>query len=151
MANIKRFKIKGLKNKDSFADASKIVLRQKLKVVFEEIELYEKDDSPKNLHDLRIAVRRFRFNLEIFYGCIKPKLFAGIYESVEELQDIIGELRDLDVLEEKIRNVEKEIGNKVSDNFYQKISNERTLLKDKVKKELAEFYFNDHLKKLLLK
>ena len=151
MTKHKRFKIRGLKNKDSFSDASKIVLRQKLKIVFEEIELYEKDDSPENLHDLRIALRRFRFNLEIFYGCIKPKLFTGIYESVEKLQDVIGELRDLDVLEEKVHNVEIEIGGTVPDHFYKKISNEKIVLKDKVKHELAEFYFSGYLKKFLAK
>ena len=145
MKSDNKFKISGLKKKVSFSDASEIVLQSKLKIVFEEIDAYLKNDSVVNLHKLRIALRRFRYNLEIFYNCIKPKLFKSIYESVEDLQDIIGELRDLDVLKEKLKIVETDLGISVPPQLFEKILNEQLELR------LAEFLFNDNLKKCFFK
>ena len=151
MARDKKFKIAGLKSKESFSDAAKLILKHKLKIIFNEISGYQENNSPENLHSLRIALRRFRYNLEIFYSCIKPKLFNRVYDYVQNTQDIIGELRDLDVLIEKIRNLENEIGINVPESFVENISKERSRLRTIIQMELTAFKINEDLKKLLIK
>jgi len=151
MAYNKKFKIKGLKEKDSFSDASGIILRQKLKSVFSEIAKYNSDDSPDNLHSLRIASRRFRYNLEIFYDCLKPGLFKYIYEKVKNMQDTMGELRDLHVFEDKISKMQADIGQETSFYFLNKFSEEQKVINKKIQEELSKFISDDQIKKLLIK
>jgi CHAD domain-containing protein len=49
-------------------------------------------------HELRKAVKRFRYILEIF----APKRYRKIKTSVKEVQDALGELNDLDVLHDEL-------------------------------------------------
>jgi CHAD domain-containing protein len=47
-----------------------------------------------SFHDLRIALKRFRYTLENFL----PRLHESWSEDLKELQDLLGEVHDLDVL-----------------------------------------------------
>jgi CHAD domain-containing protein len=49
-------------------------------------------------HELRKAVKRFRYTLEIF----APKRYRAIRSSVKKVQDALGELNDLDVLHDEL-------------------------------------------------
>ena len=145
-----KFNIRGLKNKRSFTGASKVILDHKIKIVFKQIIKYKKDDSAENLHTLRIAIRRFRYVMEIFYGCIKPKLFKNVYDTVTKLQDMLGEVRDYDILEGKVHQTEIETGNKIPDSFYEKINNERARIKSILMNEITNFITDKNIKKLRL-
>lgn len=134
----------------NYCETAKIVLSAKLKDVFECINKYFIDDSTENLHILRIAVRRFRYVMEIFYSCYDSKLFKKVYRYSKELQDLIGEGRDLDVLEIKVSGIEKEIRVKIPKYFYKKIENDKITVNQKIKLELIKFMNNKNVNKFIL-
>ena len=61
--------------------------------------------NAENLHETRIAIRRLRYNMEIFISCFNKAKFIAFYQLVEQLQDMTGTKRDLDVLQENIKNI----------------------------------------------
>ncbi len=133
-----------------FCKAGKLVLKEKLKSLFQLIEKYLEDDNVRNLHKMRIAVRRFRYGLEIFAPCYKPKFFNYVYYKVKFLQDLVGEGRDLDVLKEKIDKVAEENEIEIPGKFYEQIKNEKLKVTETIKEELLKFkddkYGNKFLK-----
>jgi len=53
--------------------------------------------ATRELHDLRIAAKRFRYTLEIF-AAILPPACKGALAEVEQIQEELGSLHDSDVL-----------------------------------------------------
>ena len=101
-------KIKGLSKKLPLKDAAKTVLNSRLNSLEESINIYLKELTVENLHKVRIAVRRVRYNLEIFECCFDKKKYSLFYKKVERLQDTSGNRRDLDVLLHNIKMLETE-------------------------------------------
>ncbi len=54
--------------------------------------------SAEALHDVRIAVKRFRYCLE----SLLPSLHGGVSKVLKKLQDVLGEIHDLDVLVDRV-------------------------------------------------
>ena len=151
MTSRKKLNIKGIKKDLYFSDAGHIILSEKLKEVFRLINIFFKDDKPENLHELRIAIRRFRYVMEIFYNCYSYKLFKNVYQQAKSMQDLIGEGRDLDVLEIKIRNISKEYKTEIPKNFYAKIAAEKIGIRQIIKLELIKFMEDKNVNKFILK
>lgn len=139
MSLSKKFKIRNLKKKTKFQNAAQVVLDYKLERTFKEIDKFLKNDSVKNLHSLRIAFRRFRYSMEIFCGCYEEKFFNNVYRHSQKLQDMLGEARDLDVWEMKLRSSQKESNNKIPEAFYESIEKEKIQLRRDIKMELIKF------------
>lgn len=55
-------------------------------------------ESPRPWHDLRIAIKRFRYTLEL----LVPSLHARWIDSLKRVQDVLGDVHDLDMLRDKI-------------------------------------------------
>lgn len=149
MANVKWI-IEGLDIETDYRTAAKVILSAKLQDVFDLINQYFADDSTENLHILRIAVRRFRYVMEIFYPCFDSALFKKVYKNAKDLQDLIGEGRDLDVLGIKVAGIEKEINTKIPRSFYKRIRDEKATVNQKIKLELIRFMNNKNVKKFLI-
>lgn len=150
MGTKNKFAVKGLHERLSFCKSGKIILSEKLKVVFSLIEVLLKDDGEENIHALRIALRRFRYVLEIFSICYDKKLFNIVNKKVKFLQDIIGECRDLDVLTPKVKHISEITKARIPKYFYKKIDEEKVKSRQIVKLELIKFiddkYVNSFIK-----
>lgn len=144
----KKFRIDGLDTKLRYKSAARIILKSKLRTIHDQIDNYLKDDSTENLHAMRIAFRRLRYVMEIFSECYEPKLFNKVYNKVKKLQDLIGEGRDLDVLEMKIRNVEQEVHKKMPKYFYHKIEEEKKQIRYAIKMEMINFIVNKDVNRI---
>ncbi len=142
----KKWKIKGLDEKTPLLGASKLILRKRLNNVNVTIKKYFADDSAENLHQVRIALRRFRYNLEVFFSCYEKKKILPFYIVVEHLQDITGGLRDLDVLLININEYIKPEGVNKYNELKEKIELRRTELYDNLKLSLMEFLHSKSLK-----
>ncbi|MBA4406324.1 hypothetical protein C0389_03525 [bacterium] len=139
MSPSKNFLINGVGRKTKFQSAAKIILDQKLERVLKEIEKFTKNDSIKNLHSLRIAFRKFRYLLETFSGCFGQKLFNHVNRRVQKNQDLLGESRDLDVFELKLKNYQKELDLVVPESIFSRIDEEKILQRQVIKTELSKF------------
>jgi len=102
----KKHRIKKVENKDRFDFSAVIIMNSKLRIVKKQIKKYFNDDSVENLHTMRIAIRRMRYSMELFHNCFEKKLYNNVYKHLRKLQDVVGELRDIDVFEEKIHSID---------------------------------------------
>ncbi|MHB1687544.1 MAG: CHAD domain-containing protein [Ignavibacteriaceae bacterium] len=146
MTKKKKWKIKGLKNDTSLLEVARIVLKQRLNSVISSIKKYFAVNSPENLHEVRIALRRLRYNLEIFISCFDDKNILIFYKAVENLQDVTGTLRDLDVLSGNIdSNISPDEREKII-LLKEKIELQRKELFEGLKLSLMEFLHSKNLK-----
>lgn len=145
----KKFKIPNLSINGKFSSSSKIILKEKLRIIHKEIDRYFKNDSSKNLHSMRIAFRRFRYVLEIYSGCYESNLFNKMLSRIKYMQDLIGKGRDLDVLESKVKDTEKLIKKKIPKYFYRQIDKEKVETKQTIKMELINFIIDKEINKLI--
>ena len=108
MSKSKKWEIGALRNNQSVCEAAKIILKTRLDHLLKISESYFIERSVESLHQVRIALRRVRYNMELFILCFDRKLFLRFYKRIESLQDISGSVRDLDVLKENLSSLFKE-------------------------------------------
>lgn len=108
MSKSKKWEIGALRNNQSICEAAKIILKTRLDHLLKISESYFIERSVESLHQVRIALRRVRYNMELFILCFDRKLFLRFYRRIESLQDISGSVRDLDVLKENLSLLFKE-------------------------------------------
>lgn len=140
-----KWRIKGPVATTSFSEASKLVLIKRIKVLVKAVRKYFNDESAENLHEIRIAIRRLRYTLEVFYSCFEKNIFTSFYDQIEFLQDLSGEVRDLDVLKETALSLAGEKV-KISIVFLNKLSVKRTELNEKLRLELMKFIHGSEIK-----
>ena len=141
-----KWEIKGLSNELPFGDSAKIILTNRLSNLLNSIDIFFKDDNEENLHDIRIALRRLRYNMELFTICFDRKKFSSFYKIIERLQDQSGLLRDLDVLKVNINSLTTNEKLKVSGKIFKKIEEKRSEIKAALKLELMKFTHSKALK-----
>ncbi len=140
MKEIKRkWLIKNLRQDESFKKAAKKIVDRKLCDLLSIISIYRENPSEETLHDLRISIRRLRYILEIFYESFNLELFISLYSSLENLQDVIGEVRDLDVMLEKLKLLQEKYRIIIPTEFITNLKNDRDLLTIKVDTTLSDF------------
>ena len=152
MKEIKRkWLIKNLRQDESFKKAAKKIVDRKLCDLLSIISIYRENPSEETLHDLRISIRRLRYILEIFYESFNLELFISLYSSLENLQDVIGEVRDLDVMLEKLKLLQEKYRIIIPTEFITNLKNDRDLLTIKVDTTLSDFlnfeFLNNFIKK----
>ena len=134
----KKWEIEGLDIHKSFCDSAKIILSQRVVYLLSETDHFFKGETPENLHKVRIALRRVRYNMELFKICFDKKKFLIFYKRVQFLQDISGNIRDLDVLNQNIFDIKKE-KTSVTKALLKKAGEKKENLKDNFKLELMKF------------
>jgi CHAD domain-containing protein len=73
-------------------------------------------EKPKPWHALRIGLKRFRYTVE----CLLPEHYAAWSDNLKRLQDMLGEIHDLDVLSDVVKKSDF-LETEDSLNFWQKI------------------------------
>ncbi|HSD62615.1 MAG TPA: CHAD domain-containing protein [Ignavibacteriaceae bacterium] len=101
--NKKKWQIDDLTDELQFNLAAKLILKNRLGAVQEDIKEYFINDSVERLHRLRISLRRLRYSMELFVSCFEKKKFMILYKRVEALQDLSGKVRDFDVMKENMK------------------------------------------------
>src|SRR5882672_7453359 len=100
----KPISIAGLKRRLPVARAASGVLRAILLDLLERVP-HARGDSKKWIHDLRVAVKRFREAFRLFRPVLRKKTFRKHREWIEGLNDALGEVRDRDVALGRLRKL----------------------------------------------
>ena len=74
-----KWKIKGIVGKLSFGKTALIILDDRITNLIKSIKKFLKNDSAENLHNVRISIRRLRYNMELFYTLFEKKKFLRLY------------------------------------------------------------------------
>ncbi len=93
----KPIRIAGLSRRTPIARAASKILRTVLLDLLEKVPDARSGDSRKGIHDLRVAVKRFREAFRLFRPVLRKKTFRRHREWIEDLNDALGEVRDRDV------------------------------------------------------
>src|SRR5215831_5347639 len=102
----KPIRIVGLKRNTPIARAAARVLRGVLLDLLEKMPDGRRDDpSKRGIHDLRVAVKRFREAFRLFRPVLRKKTFRTHREWIEGLNDALGEVRDRDVALSRLRKL----------------------------------------------
>src|SRR5258705_2214331 len=101
----KPIQIAGLTRRTPVARAASSVLRAVLLDLLEKVPEARSADSKKGIHDLRVAVKRFREALRLFRPILRKKTFRRHREWIEELNDALGDVRDRDVALAQLRKL----------------------------------------------
>jgi len=102
---VKPVRITGLKRRTPISRASSKVLREILLDLLERMPGARGDPQKKAIHDLRVAVKRFREAFRLFRPVMKKKPFRRHREWIEDLNDALGEVRDRDVALSRLRKL----------------------------------------------
>ena len=106
----KPIRIAGLLRRMPVARAASKVLREVLVDLLEKIPEARNGDSKKAIHDLRVAVKRFREAFRLFRPVLRKKTFRKHREWIEDLNDALGEVRDRDVALGRLRKLAGGLG-----------------------------------------
>jgi CHAD domain-containing protein len=147
----KRYLIKGLKKSAVLQDASKIILDEKLKNVFILVDKFLGDDSEVNLHQLRIALRRFRYMLESYYLCIDDILFTTVLKKTKKILDSLGEGRDQDVLSAKLLSSFSGNNSRYLKDIFNVLNFKHEETRQNIKLELIKFICDKNVNKFFRK
>src|SRR6267142_6176951 len=101
----KPIQIAGLLRRTPVARAASSVLQAVLLDLLERVPEARSDDSKKEIHDLRVGVKRFREAFRLFRPVLRKKTFRRHREWIEDLNDALGEVRDRDVALSRMRKL----------------------------------------------
>lgn len=147
---MKKTKIKRLPQNEIICESAKIILKDKIKRVNTSVKDFLKDDSVENLHQIRIAIRRLRYNMEIFKKCFEKKKFLVFYNLIELLQDSTGNKRDFDVLAKNIIQLTVENDISLDSRLISLIEEKKTILNENLKVEFKKYLKGKELKDFII-
>ena len=146
MPKNRKWEIIGLSADKSLKISARLTLQQRLQSVTLSIKFFFEEETPENLHEIRIALRRLRYNMEIFISCFDKNKFIAFYQIIEHLQDMTGTKRDLDILAENIRNIDNGNIYSKTNSFLKRIEMKNNWFKDSLTLELMKFTHSKELK-----
>lgn len=137
----KKFKwqIKELKYSKQLKKYADIILQNRVKFLIDKVNNYFEDKSAENLHQLRIALRRVRYPMEVFFVCYNRKIFIKFYNKIQKLQDLSGAARDIDIVIEKINSSSECANNLELKSFILQLSSNKEVLQKIFDEELNKF------------
>ena len=94
----KAWKVKGIQPQSSFCWNAQVILAVKIQEVYSWVESIRNPDNIKELHNLRISIKRLRYSMEFFalnYG----EEFQDFLKVLADLQEQLGDIHDCDVVE----------------------------------------------------
>lgn len=145
----RKWEIEKLKVTKQFKKSADLILRNRIESLLSYTDKYFKNLSVENLHDVRIALRRVRYSMELFIICYDKKIFIKFYNKVQILQDLSGNVRDVDISLENINYLVTDNHIKIDNDIILKANEKKILLEEKFKLELMKFTLSKILKDFL--
>ena len=145
----RKWEIEKLKESKQLKRSANLILKNRIESLLFYTDKYFKNQSVENLHDVRIALRRVRYSMELFIVCYDKKVFLKFYNRVQSLQDLSGAVRDVDITTENINSLIAENQIKIELGFLNKTSEKKNQLEEKFKLELMKFTLNKTYKDFL--
>ena len=146
MSKTKPWEISKLSIKQNLTPSAKIILRQRLENFLSSINLYLSEINPENLHQVRISLRRLRYPMEVFLKYFDRKKYLSFYKIVSSLQDLSGEVRDLDILKQNLNIYCNKDKSKTEEINFSKIDIKKEQFQSNLKLELMKFIHGKELK-----
>lgn len=103
-------RIAGLTRRTPVARAAAKVLEPLFVDLLQRIPDARRGDAEKGIHDVRVAVKRFREAFRLFRPVFGKKTFRRHREWIEALNDALGEVRDRDVALERLAKLTSLVG-----------------------------------------
>lgn len=144
-----KWEIEKLKDSKQFKKSANIILRNRIESLLDFTDNYFQDFSVENLHDVRIALRRVRYSMELFIVCYDKKIFSKFYNKVQLLQDISGSVRDVDISLVNINSLVVEKSINIEQDIISKAKEKKISLEEIFKLELMKFTLSKVLKDFL--
>jgi len=148
----RKWEIEKLKDSKQFKKSANLILSNRIESLLSSTDKYFKDLSVENLHDVRIALRRVRYSMELFIICYDRKIFIKFYNKVQLLQDLSGSVRDVDISLENINSLVIDNQIKIDNEIIAKAKEKKITLEENFKLELMKFtlgkVLKDYLKQL---
>lgn len=145
----RKWEIDKLKNTKQFKKSANLILQDRIESLLTFTKKYFNDLSVENLHDVRIALRRVRYSMELFIVCYDKKIFIKFYNKVQLLQDLSGNVRDVDISIENINSLVNDNNIKIDNAIILKAKEKKILLEEKFRLELMKFTLSKVLKDFL--
>jgi CHAD domain-containing protein len=145
----RKWEIEKLKDSKQFKKSGNVILKNRIENLLSLADKYFKDLTIDNLHDLRIALRRVRYSMELFIMCYDRKIFLKFYNKVQLLQDLSGSVRDVDIFIENINSMVSENTIKNELEIFSRANKKKNILEEKFKLELMKFTLSKILKDFL--
>ena len=138
----RKWEIEKLKDSKQLKKSANLILKNRVESLLSYTDKYFKDQTVENLHDVRIALRRVRYSMELFIVCYDKKVFLKFYNKVQSLQNLSGAVRDVDISAENINSLIAENQIKIDLGFLNKTSEKKIQLEEKFKLDLMKFTLN---------
>lgn len=145
----RKWEIDKLKTTKQFKKSANLILKDRIESLLTFTKKYFNDLSVENLHDVRIALRRVRYSMELFIVCFDKKIFIKFYNKVQLLQDLSGNVRDVDISIENINSLVNDNKIKIDNAIILKAKEKKILLEEKFRLELMKFTLSKVLKDFL--
>lgn len=145
----RKWEIEKLKVTKQFKKSADLILRNRIESLLSYTDRYFKNLSVENLHDVRIALRRVRYSMELFIVCYDKKIFTKFYNKIQLLQDLSGDVRDVDISLENINYLVTDNHIKIANDIILKANEKKILLEEKFKLELMKFTLSKIVKDFL--
>jgi len=146
MSKTKPWEISKLSIKKNLTPSAKIILRQRLESFLSSLNLYLSEINSENLHQVRISLRRLRYPMEVFIKYFDRKKYLSFYKIVSSLQDLSGEVRDLDILKQNLNIYCNKDKSKTEEINFSKIDIKKEQFQSNLKLELMKFIHGKELK-----
>ncbi len=144
-----KWKINKLTGIDSFKRAAETALKYRVKKASINIKLYLEEESPERLHDVRIAIRRLRYNLELFYTFFDTKKFMKFYRLLVNIQDATGNVRDIYITIKNISLYNRRENSGVRDDLNIKMEEKKKVLTEELRIQLFSFIKSNEMKNFI--
>jgi len=135
----RKWEIEKLKYNKQLKRSADTILKDKIDSFLKFIEKYFKSHTVENLHDVRIALRRVRYSMELFIICYDKKIFIRFYNKIQNLQDISGAVRDVDISIENINSIVKQGNIQIDAVIFEKAKEKKLSFEQKFIFDLAKF------------
>ncbi|MBK7629971.1 MAG: CHAD domain-containing protein [Ignavibacteriales bacterium] len=145
----RKWEIDKLKVSKQFKRTANTILESRIKSLLIYVDKYFKDLSVKSLHDVRIALRRVRYSMELFIVCYDKKKYLKLYNIIQKLQDSSGNVRDVDISLENINTLTIENQIEIDSKIITKANEKKVSLEEIFRVELAKFASSNVLKDFL--
>lgn len=140
MAKKIKWQIEELHYSKQLKKTASIILQNRIDSFTSASAKYIGGKTTENLHNVRIALRRVRYSMELFLTCYNKKEFMRFYNKIQKLQDLSGSVRDIDITIANINSLVKENSLNIEENiFIEKIEKKKMNTEDIFESELKKF------------